>query len=378
MNSLSSLIKTEALSLGFDAFGITSVASLKEGEDALHAWIQEGRHGGMKYLEDFEARKRRFFENFSDASSVIVLGVNYYQKGEGPSGLLQGRVARYAWGRDYHEVIGEKHQALMDRMKSFCGPGFTAKSCVDIQPVPERFAATRAGLGFAGKNTLLLSRKFGPWLFLSEIITNLKLEEDAPDTADCGTCKACQEVCPTGALDRDYTIDARLCIAYLTIEHKGVIPRELRPKMKDWLFGCDECLTGCPFDSKAKQSTWSEFSPERGVGPSIDLGELFQTGSNSEYEKKFSGSAVSRANRKQMLRNACIVLGNSGRMEAIPYLQKGLTDAAALVRLHAAWGLGQIPGQKASEILETHRQTEKDPEVQEEISFVLTSRKKQT
>ena len=372
MKSLSHLIKDEARSLCFDSVGITFLSGLKKGEEAISAWTREGRHGGMKYLEDFENRKRRFLENFPDAASVIVLGVNYYQKGEYSPDPLKGRVARYAWGRDYHEVIGERHRALIERMRGFCGPGFKARSCVDIQPVPEKFAASRAGLGFVGKNTLLLSRQFGPWLFLSEIITNLKLEEDAPDTADCGTCKACQEVCPTGALDRDYNIDARLCIAYLTIEHKGVIPRELRPKIKDWVFGCDECLSGCPFDSKAKQSTWPEFLPQEGAGSGIALDELFEIQSNSAHEKKFAGTAVSRANRKQILRNACVVLGNSGRPEALPYLQKGLADAASLVRLHAAWGLGQIPGGHGSVLLREHLKIEKDPEVRNEILFVLS------
>ena len=376
MKSFSLLIKDEARSLCFDSVGITFLSGLRKGEEAILAWTREGRHGGMKYLENFESRKRRFLENFPDAASVIVLGVNYYQKGEYSPGPLKGRVARYAWGRDYHQVISEKHKVLIERMRGFCGPGFKAQSCVDIQPVPEKFAASRAGLGFIGKNTLLLSRQFGPWLFLSEIVTNLELEEDAPDTADCGTCKACQEVCPTGALDQDYKIDARLCIAYLTIEHKGVIPRELRPKIKDWVFGCDECLSGCPFDSKAKQSTWPEFLPREGTGSGIALDELFKIQSNSAHEKKFAGTAVSRANRKQMLRNACVVLGNSGRPETIPYLQKGLTDAASLVRLHAAWGLGQIPGGHASSILEKRLETESDPQVRNEILFVLAENEK--
>ena len=375
----SDLIKKEALSLGFNAVGVTSLPALKKGEEALSAWTKEGRHGGMKYLENFQERKRKFFEDFPGASSVIVLGANYYnqppreeaKRPEQSANGATGRVARYAWGRDYHEVIGEKHKILMERLKNICGAGFKAKSCVDIQPVTEKFAASRAGLGFIGKNTLLLSRKYGPWLFLSEIVTNLELPEDLPDTADCGTCRSCQDVCPTGALDQDYKIDARLCIAYLTIEHKGVIPRELRPKMKDWVFGCDECLTGCPFNSKAQQSTWPEFSPGSGAGPEMDLTALFEISSNSEYEKKFSGSAVSRANRKQMLRNACIVLGNSGRPEMVPYLEKGLSDQAPLVRLHAAWGLGQIAGLESARVLKERLKIEKDPEVQSEILFAL-------
>jgi epoxyqueuosine reductase len=220
---------------------------------------------------------------------------------------------------------------------------------------------------------MLLSREFGPWLFLSEIITSLDLEEDLPAEGDCGTCAHCQKVCPTGALDQDYKIDARLCIAYLTIEHKGVIPRELRPKIKDWVFGCDECLTICPFTSKSKDTKWLEFRPESGVGERLNLEELFDLDSNREHEEKFRGTALLRAGRKQMLRNACIVLGNSGQKEALPYLEKALADPSPLVRLHAAWGLGKIADDRGRFILQQKLKLEVDPEVCAEIEFALAS-----
>ena len=394
--TLSSHIKHLALELGFDAVGITRPDSLTEGERAIAGWVREGRHGGMNYLEEFEARKKRFYADFPDAKSVIVLGVNYYtngrshpspdirhqkypphpalspSEGEGQGeGVLRGRVARYAWGRDYHEVIRERHAALIQEIQKIAPENFRAKSCVDTQPVPERFAAQRAGLGFLGKNTMLLSRKFGPWLFLSEIVTPLELEEDLPDAGDCGTCDRCQKICPTGALDEDYKIDARKCIAYLTIEHKGVIPRELRPKIKDWIFGCDECLTVCPFTSRQIASPREEFQPEQGAGPWLEMDKLFDVRSNREYEKIFAGSAVLRASRKQMLRNASIVLGNSRRPEALPYLTKALHDPAPLVRLHAAWGLGQMECQEARDILDKRYCEEPDPSVKEEIEFAL-------
>jgi epoxyqueuosine reductase len=257
-------------------------------------------------------------------------------------------------------------------MQKIAGEGFRAKSCVDTQPVPERYAASRAGLGFIGKHTNLLSRKFGPWLFLSEIVTNLELEEDLPVQGDCGTCVHCQSICPTGALDQDYRIDARRCIAYLTIEHKGVIPREFRPMIKDWVFGCDECLNVCPFTSHSKESPWQELKAEEGVGPWLDLKSLFEFSSNTSYEKGFSGTALLRASRKQLLRNGCIVLGNSGKEEAIPYLAKALRDSSPIVRLHAVWGLGQLlcfP--QARQKLEDHFQTEQDRLVREEIEFVF-------
>lgn len=381
-------IKQLATSIGFHEVGITSFSGMEEGERALQEWVEEGRHGEMKYLEDFQLRKRRLLQEIPDVKSVIVLGVNYFQKqearGMGQSEKLMGRVARYAWGKDYHHVIGKKHERLIEQMQKIVEAGSprpcsgrgdlapTFKSCIDTQPLPERFAAQRAGLGFVGKNTLLLSRKFGPWLFLSEIITNLELEEDHPVLADCGSCTHCQSECPTGALDKDYLIDARKCIAYLTIEHRGVIEKALRPAIKDWIFGCDACLDICPFSSKSKPSDWEEFQAERGAGPFISLAELMKIKSNREYENKFKGTPLVRASRKQMLRNACLVLANSGREDAVTLLEIALCDPSALVRMHAAWALGQFHHhEKAQHLLELRLEIESHPGVKTEILEVL-------
>ncbi len=367
------VLKALAGEMGFDAVGITRPSQLKEGEEAIQEWVKEGRHGSMKYLEDFMKRRNRFFEDFQDAKSVIVLGVNYYSsdKSQDTSHKISGRVARYAWGKDYHEVIRQKHETLIEKIRETVGNNFRAKSCVDIQPIPERFAAQQSGLGFVGKNTVLLNQKFGPWLFLSELITNLELDEDLADQGDCGTCSRCQKACPTGALDEDYKMDARRCIAYLTIEHKGAIPTEFRPHVKDWIFGCDDCLTSCPFTAKSKKTSWKEFEPDSGFGPSLEIKELFEIRSNSDYEKKFKGTALLRASRKQMLRNACLVLGNSGSPEALPYLEKAMQDPAPLVRSHAAWGIGRIGGEKAQQVLKEYFAKETDPTVKAEITAFL-------
>lgn len=367
-------IKALAAELGFDQVGIIRPENLKPGEEKLLAWIADEKHAGMKFLEDFESRRNDFYQNFGTIRSIIVLGINYFSlatREDSSSEKLRGRVARYAWGKDYHQVIRERHQHFIVRLKEILNRSFKAQSCVDIQPIAERFAAAQAGMGFTGKHTGLLNVKFGPWLFLSEIVTDLELDEDLPSQGDCGTCDHCQTACPTGALNKDYELDARLCIAYLTIEHKGIIPEALRPLVKDWVFGCDECLVVCPFTAKSKTTNWKEFLPESGQGEWLELASLFDLESNSSYEKKFQGTALLRAGRKQMLRNACLVLGNSGKAEAVPLLAKALSDKAELVRLHAAWALGRLPFKESAEVLQNRHRQEPELSVREEIEKSL-------
>ncbi len=368
-------IRAQAREAGFDAVGFVRPAKLEAADPAMDQWLQEGRHGSMKYLEDYRQRRQRFYREFPALRSVIVLGTNYFSSQESarPPEGLSGKVARYARGQDYHRLIRERHELLIARMAEKFGPAFQARSCVDTQPVPERHAAEQAGLGFVGKNTLLLSRNFGPWLFLSEIMTDLDLAEDEPAEGTCGTCSRCQTACPTGALDEDYRMDARRCIAYLTIEHKGAIPREMRPHLRDWVFGCDDCLTSCPFTSGQKETSWPELRPEAGAGAWLDFDRLFRLRSNREYEEAFRGTALLRAGRKQMLRNACVVLGNTRSERALPYLSLALQDASPLVRQHAAWALGEIPGVQARALLNHQLEHESVPEVLVEIREALAT-----
>lgn len=367
-------IKKLAFQIGFDAVGITTFEKIEKGESVLIQWIEQGKHAGMKYLKDFEKRKGSFLESFDGkAKSILVLGVNYFTKEIHEDTLdFKGRVARYAWGEDYHRVISQKHKQLILRIQSELGIPIQAKSCVDIQPVPERSAAIEAGFGFGGKHTNLLNSRFGPWLFLSEIILDLELEEDMKSGGTCGACIICQVKCPTGALNQAYELDSRLCIAYWTIEHKGIIPRDIRPLIGNWVFGCDECLTVCPFTSKSKETTWPEFQISGKSGPYLNISELFEIKSNRDFEKRFGGSAVSRVNRKQMLRNACIVLGNSKKESALSLLKKGLEDPSELVRLHAAWALGQLNSQEAKRLLRIALENESNSEVREEIIYQIS------
>ena len=309
---LSTRVKSLARELGFDACGITQAGRLLEEEEELKRWLGEGRHGTMKYLEDFEARAKKFWEDFPEAKSIIVVGVNYYSSDAAArvEGQVSGRVARYAWGKDYHRVITKRLEEFRARLSEAAGRPVRVEICVDTKPLLERSLAQRAGLGFIGKQSQLLHPKLGPWLFLAELVTDLELEPDLPYLGSCGSCRICIDECPTQAIQEEGGIDARRCIAYLTIEHKGEIADELKPLISDWVFGCDICLQVCPYAAKGKETTWTELKAESGFGPELDLVKLLEISSNRIYEKQFGGTALTRAKRKQMARNAKIVLEN--------------------------------------------------------------------
>lgn len=367
-------IKAIGKALGFDRVGIARLCP-KEKEDAfLEAWVKAGYHGGMDYLADLRKRRDELFCRIPGARSVIVLAANYFKSAEadGSATLFpKGRVARYARGRDYHRVIREKLRAFEGLLKKEY-PSAHCLSCVDTEPLFERAHAEDAGFGFRGKNTNLLSEDFGPWLFLAEIITDLDLEADVPEKhGSCGNCRKCLEACPAGAIVEPYKIDARRCIAYLTVEHKGVIPRALRPSIKDRVFGCDACLGVCPFSRFSKETAWSEFEAETGTGKFLDIAALFKPMSNREYAGKFRDTALLRASRKMMLRNAAVVLGNLKDERGIPILKRALEKEVPLVRIHAAWALGRIGGSDARGILVSRLECEEDPEVKEEIKLSL-------
>ncbi len=337
-------IKKLACEAGFDVCGIATPTPLREAEEKLENWIREGKHGGMRYLEDYKLRAKNFWGKFPSAKSIVVLGLNYYSNDYGgeqsqPFPAITGRVARYAWGKDYHFVIREKIDKLKSKIREEIDCDIRFESSVDTKPVLERPLARQAGLGFIGKQTQLLSLQFGPWLFLSELITDLELEPDEPFEGSCGSCRICIEECPTGAIEKGKQIDARKCIAYLTIENKGAIPAEFHEAVGNRVFGCDECLDVCPYTAKQKESSSAELKAESGFGAELDLAKLFEISSQGEYEKIFEGTAILRAKRKQLLRNACVVLGNSKDPRAIPVLQRALSDSSELVREHARWAL---------------------------------------
>lgn len=305
-----------AQEVGFHAVGVIPYGILKDAEKRFFDWRDKGYAGEMKFLANYESRRDVFVKDTDWAKSIIVLGVNHYQKSksEKPPTPEFGRVARYAWGADYHKAIRARHEKLIERLKEM-NPDARFVSSIDTRPLFEREIAQRAGLGFIGKQNQLLSLEFGPWLFLSEIVTDLELEETAPHLGSCGTCRICIDACPTQAIVGPRELDATKCIAYQTIENPGEIPDALAPKMGNWFFGCDICLTVCPYTAKSKDTDWPEFRPSAGDDPEwVNMNEILSLKSQGEFRRKFGYRALSRINKKQADRNARTVLNNAANI----------------------------------------------------------------
>jgi len=305
-------IKELAKAVGFHAIGVTRFEIPKEAEKRFLRWRDKGFSGDMKFIQRYEERKVQFLEECEGAKSVIVLGVNYNQEqdqSEAPS-ATSGKVARYAWGEDYHTVIRKRHEILIEQLKKDIDSSATYISSIDTRPLFERELAQQAGLGFIGKQNQLLSLDYGPWLFLSEIITDLELVSDKEHEGSCGTCRLCIDHCPTDAIVAERELDARKCISYLTIEHPGDIPNEISGKMGNWFFGCDDCLTICPYTAKSKETNWREFKKEKNESNWIDMKGILELKSNKDFKQKFGHRALSRINKNRAIRNAKIVLNN--------------------------------------------------------------------
>ncbi len=326
-------IKTRARNIGFDLVGITTTQSPKHTRH-LQQWLAKGFHGEMAYMARNTDKRSNPSQILADALSVVVVGLNYYTGDH----YQTGRVARYAWGaRDYHEVMSEKLEQLSGDIAEIGGPGTHCLGYVDTGPILERDLAQRAGIGFIGKHTNLISRQFGNWLLLGEILTNLELTPDPPEREYCGTCQRCMDVCPTRAIVGPYQLDARLCISYLTIELKGSIPVELRPLIGDHVFGCDDCLEVCPWNRFARQSPVRQFQ-RREMPPLTE----YLSWNEPKFREFFRGTPIFRIKRRGFLRNVCVVLGNIGDETALPALERVCHDTDAMVAEHAAWAIEQI------------------------------------
>jgi epoxyqueuosine reductase len=337
-HALTQKIKDHALSIGFDLVGVAAAEALGEDGMRLRDWLSEGCHGEMAYMAREPGRRVDPRALMPEARSVICLALNYYQD---PGESAGARVARYAFGEDYHRIVEERLAALVAFIESVGGRCARGRGDVDHGPLLERALARRAGLGFVGKNTNLITRKFGSWVFLAEVITDLPLTPDPADSVQadgCGGCRLCLDACPTGALTGPYRLDARRCISYLTIEQKGSIPKTLRPSVGEWAFGCDLCQEVCPYNQSPVETGEDRLRSKHGIGPRISGSDL----SLDLFKKKFAATPLTRAKRKGLMRNLAVALGNVGRADDLRRLFMMLDDPEALVREHAAWGILEI------------------------------------
>ena len=370
-SSLYQLLRKKAKELGFDLVGAIPVSRSKT-IDVYNSWLKNGYAGSMGYLERHAELKEDPRRLLPETMSLFALGFNYNTVD--PSSQTQnpeiGCISRYAWGYDYHQLIRSKLSKLENYLCHELNAGMLSRSFVDSGPVLEREIAQRAGLGWIGKHSNLINWEKGSWFFLAELLVDVPLDTNMPFTrVDCGTCTICIEACPTEAIIANRTVDARLCISYLTIELKGAIPVELRPKMSNMIFGCDICQEVCPWNQNASKSPESGLLPRpENVAP--ELTELMKM-DESAFKKRFRKSPIKRTKRRGLLRNVAVALGNWAHESAIPALSLGLQDSEPLVRSHAAWALGRISASQAKINLKAARITEKDPAVLEEIEAAL-------
>ena len=367
---LSSDLKAAARRLGFELAGICPAVA-PAGIARLDDWLSQGFAGQMHYLADRRAAYEHPDSVLDGVRSIVMLAMNYRTAEPAEPAPGQGRVSRYAWGDDYHKLIRRRLDELAEYLRTRV-PGALARGVVDTAPLMERDLAQLAGLGWIGKNTLLLNRQMGSWFFLAALLTDVPLAYDTAHPSDhCGTCRACLDACPTQAFPAPYVLDAQKCISYLTIELRGQVPEPLRAGVGDWLFGCDICQEVCPWNRRAPESTEQAFAPAGERNP-VELAEMFSW-SEEEFRRRFRGSPLLRAKRRGLLRSAAIVLGNQGDPASLAPLTRGLSDDEPLVRGAVAWALGRLATAAAREALAARLAIESDAEVRGEIEAALGS-----
>lgn len=369
--SITAELKQKANDLGFGLVGVCR-ADAPDGAARLDEWLAAGYAGQMTYLADRRDAYHDPQRVLEGARSIMMLGMAYRTEEPAPAKPGQGRVSRYAWGAsDYHIVIRERLHALADELKRM-EPAARTRCVVDTAPLLERDFARIAGLGWIGKNTLLLNKPHGSYFFLAGLMTDIELAYDEPFTADhCGTCTACLDACPTNAFPQPYVLDASKCISYLTIELRDHTPAKLREGIGDWLFGCDVCQEVCPWNGKPMLSDEAAFAPLAQMNP-VDLAELF-TLDEAAFRVRFRSTPLWRAHREGLLRNAAIVLGNKRAAAAVPALVCGLKDHHALVRGACAWALGRYDDPLAIEALSAACGSEQDQTVLAEIKAAIAA-----
>jgi len=331
-------VKGLAQEAGFDVVGIARIEDLGDDASRLMEWVAAGRQGTMDYMVRNTDRRLDPRRILPALQSIVCVALNY---GEGSSepALGHGRIARYARGRDYHKVFTNR-LSQFERLLHEQFPGINTRHYVDTGPVLEKLWAERAGVGWRGKHTNLVSREWGSWLLLGEVLTDLDLKADARGEDHCGTCTRCLDACPTNAFPAPYQLDSNRCLSYLTIEHRGSIPVEFREALGDRVFGCDDCLEACPWNRFAREAREADFKPRPELLAPL-LTDLV-TMDDAEFLRRFAGTAVMRAKREGLARNACVALGNVGGPGALEALKRALHDSSQIVREHAQWAVDRL------------------------------------
>jgi epoxyqueuosine reductase len=338
MDSIESRLKAHAHALGFELAGIAAAAPA-DGFESLRDWLDRGFAGTMDYMHRHGAAREHPASILTGVRSVVMVGMNY-KPAEEPAEVGAGRVARYARGADYHDVLRERLNRLLAWLQTE-RPGCKGRGVVDTAPLLERDFARRAGLGWFGKNTMLLNKRLGSYFFLGALLVDLELRPDRPHEArHCGTCTACLDACPTAAFPSPGVLDARRCISYLTIELRGAVPEELRAGLGGWLFGCDVCQEVCPWNRKAPPGVEPSLLPRPEL-EALDPAELLRL-TGDEFRLRFRGTALARCKRGGLVRNAALVLGNCGGAAALPALRRALADDEETVREAAEWAIARI------------------------------------
>ena len=321
-----------ARELGFDSCRIASARAPRHANE-FRAWLEAGAAGDMQWMERGAEKRCDPQQVLPGARSIVVVALNYWQ-GEQESSGEKGRIARYAWGDDYHDLM----LAKLEKLSAFLSElGGTQKCYVDTGPVLERDHAAEAGIGWHGKSTMLIDTNLGTWFFLGEILTTLDLAPDVPQVPRCGSCTRCITACPTRAITEPHRLDARRCISYLTIELKGSIPMELRPLIGDRIYGCDDCLEACPWNRFASVSREASLAA-RPIGMPL---RDYLTLDEEKFRELFRRSPIKRIKRRGFLRNVCVALGNVGDAQDLPALERAAADREPLVAEHALWAIKQ-------------------------------------
>jgi epoxyqueuosine reductase len=374
-NFLAEALKAKALELGFNLVGITPAVPSPT-LNAYLRWVEAEMYGTMSYMSrpDRQVRRRDLNVILPGVRSLIVVGLDY--GAALPEAILaepsRGRIAAYAWGADYHDLMIPRLEALADWLRVESRQSISHRIYVDTGAILERSHAQQAGLGFIGKNTMLINPRRGSNFFIGEILTDLEFDTygHAGRQTMCGSCTRCLNACPTNAFPQPHVLDARRCISYLTVEHKGWIDRELRPLMGNWIYGCDVCQNVCPFQRFAAPTQEAAFLPlnlDRAAPLLLDVLALDDAG----FKARFHGTPIERIKRERLVRNACIASGNWGHVDVINPLSHLLDDTSPLVRGHAVWALAKVAGEAAHPTLTQLYSRETDADVLAEIEFAL-------